>query len=114
MLISDWSSDVCSSCLDLALETKLDVQVRDWLSFAVQKLEELSILRLGLADGRYVISDELAANADSITSSCTSSLTNDRQVRAQTGRAACRERVGQYVMISVVDDSLKKKENNTT
>src|SRR3546814_2035449 len=83
MLISDWSSDVCSSCLDLALETKLDVQVRDWLSFAVQKLEELSILRLGLADGRYVISDELAANADSITSRRTSSLTNDRQVRAR-------------------------------
>lgn len=69
--------------IDLALETKLDVQVRDWLSFAVQKLEELSILRLGLADGRYVISDELAANADSITSRRTSSLTNDRQVRAR-------------------------------
>ncbi|API60496.1 5-methyltetrahydropteroyltriglutamate--homocysteine S-methyltransferase [Tardibacter chloracetimidivorans] len=69
--------------IDLALETKLDVQVRDWLSFAVQKLEELSILRLGLADGRYVISDELAANADSITSRRTSSLTNDRRVRAR-------------------------------
>lgn len=70
--------------IDLALETKLDPQVKDWLAFAVQKLEELSILRLGLADGRYVISDELAVNADSITSRHSSSLTNDRVVRSRT------------------------------
>src|SRR3546814_19083372 len=31
--------------------------------------------------------------------------------RAEIGRASCRERVGQYVSISVVDVSLKKKKN---
>ena len=71
--------------IDLALETKLDPEVKDWLAFASQKLEELSILRLGLSDGRYVISDELAANADSISKRRSSPLTNNRGVRQRVG-----------------------------
>ena len=80
------SSSLLHTPIDLALETKLDPDVKDWLAFAAQKLEEISILRLGLSDGRYVISDELAANADSITNRRTSSLTNNRQVRDRVGQ----------------------------
>ena len=71
--------------IDLGLETKLDPEVKDWLAFASQKLEELSILRLGLSDGRYVISDELAANADSVVKRRSSPLTNNRAVRQRVG-----------------------------
>ncbi|WP_016747826.1 5-methyltetrahydropteroyltriglutamate--homocysteine S-methyltransferase, partial [Rhizorhabdus wittichii] len=72
--------------IDLALETKLDPQVKDWLAFAAQKLEELSLLGLGLSNGRYVISDELLANADSIQGRRNSPLTNDRKVRDRAAR----------------------------
>ncbi|NIJ35434.1 5-methyltetrahydropteroyltriglutamate--homocysteine methyltransferase [Sphingopyxis panaciterrae] len=72
--------------IDLALETALDPEVKDWLAFAAQKLEELSVLRLGLADGRYVISDELAANADAIANRRKSPLTNNAAVRARLGQ----------------------------
>jgi 5-methyltetrahydropteroyltriglutamate--homocysteine methyltransferase len=72
--------------IDLALEAKLDPQVKDWLAFAAQKLEELSLLSLGLSNGRYVISDELLANADSIQGRRNSPLTNDRKVRDRAAR----------------------------
>nr|WP_047169289.1 5-methyltetrahydropteroyltriglutamate--homocysteine S-methyltransferase [Sphingomonas sp. Y57] len=72
--------------IDLALETKLDPMVKDWLAFSAQKLEELSVLRLGLANGRYVVADELLANADSIQARRVSALTNDHAVRDRTAR----------------------------
>ncbi|WP_338446141.1 5-methyltetrahydropteroyltriglutamate--homocysteine S-methyltransferase [Pelagerythrobacter marensis] len=67
--------------IDLALETELDPQIADWLAFGVQKLEELALLGLGLERGRYVVADELSANADAIAARRGSPLTNDRAVR---------------------------------
>ena len=67
--------------VDLALETKLDAEIKDWLAFAAQKLEEIAILRQGLAEGRYIISAELADNADSIASRRRSPLTRNPTVR---------------------------------
>jgi 5-methyltetrahydropteroyltriglutamate--homocysteine methyltransferase len=78
---------IASSCsllhtpIDLALETSLDPKVKDWLAFAAQKLDEIVLLRMGLGEGRYVISDELVANADSIGARRRSPLTNNRAVR---------------------------------
>ncbi|AKM07164.1 5-methyltetrahydropteroyltriglutamate--homocysteine S-methyltransferase [Pelagerythrobacter marensis] len=77
------SCSLLHSPIDLALETDLDPQLVDWLAFGVQKLEELALLGLGLERGRYVIADELSANADAITSRRGSPLTNDRAVRAR-------------------------------
>ena len=73
--------------IDLALETRLPEPVGEWLAFAVQKLEELLVLRLGLSGGRYVIADELAANAEAIAGRRASSLTNDQAVRARLAAA---------------------------
>ncbi|MBO9376624.1 5-methyltetrahydropteroyltriglutamate--homocysteine S-methyltransferase [Sphingomonas histidinilytica] len=72
--------------IDLVLETKLDPAVKDWLAFAAQKLEELSVLSLGLSNGRYVVADELLVNADSIQGRRVSPLTNDRKVRDRVAR----------------------------
>ena len=76
--------------IDLALETKLNPQVKGWLAFAAQKLEELTILALGLSQGRFILSAELAANADAIAGRRASHLTNDRQVRARIAAASAR------------------------
>jgi 5-methyltetrahydropteroyltriglutamate--homocysteine methyltransferase len=67
--------------VDLALETRLDPEIKDWLAFAAQKLEEIAVLRQGLAEGRYIISAELADNADSIARRRRSPLTRNPAVR---------------------------------
>ncbi|MFC0220598.1 5-methyltetrahydropteroyltriglutamate--homocysteine S-methyltransferase [Pseudochelatococcus lubricantis] len=48
---------------DLTLETGLDAELKGWLAFAAQKLDELSILGRALAQGRDAVKDELAASA---------------------------------------------------
>ena len=48
--------------LDLALEPKLDDELRQWLAFAVQKLEELNVLKYALNEGRAAVADALEAS----------------------------------------------------
>ena len=48
--------------IDLALEKDLDAEVRTWLAFAVQKLEELATLAGGLEKGRDAVTEALAAS----------------------------------------------------
>jgi 5-methyltetrahydropteroyltriglutamate--homocysteine methyltransferase len=67
--------------IDLALETKLDPDVAEWLAFAVQKLEELAILRGALQGDHYAVAAELMANADAVAKRRGSRLTNDPAVR---------------------------------
>lgn len=60
-----WLAPSCSllhSPFDLAQETRLDVELKSWLAFAVQKLNELKLLRRGLNDGDAAIANELAAS----------------------------------------------------
>jgi 5-methyltetrahydropteroyltriglutamate--homocysteine methyltransferase len=45
--------------VDLALETKLDAEVAEWLAFAVQKIEELSVLKRALNEGRVGVAEPL-------------------------------------------------------
>ena len=47
--------------IDLALETNLDPDVKSWLAFAVQKIEELAALGTALAQGRDHAEDALAS-----------------------------------------------------
>jgi 5-methyltetrahydropteroyltriglutamate--homocysteine methyltransferase len=46
--------------IDLAIETGIDDELRGWLAFAVQKVEELATLGKGITEGRDAIADELA------------------------------------------------------
>ena len=48
--------------IDLELETALDPEVRQWLAFAVQKIEELVILATALNQGRTSVAPQLAAS----------------------------------------------------
>jgi 5-methyltetrahydropteroyltriglutamate--homocysteine methyltransferase len=47
--------------IDVRLEKAIDREVLDWLAFAAQKLNELSVLARGLGRGRAAVAAELAA-----------------------------------------------------
>ncbi|MFT4194039.1 MAG: 5-methyltetrahydropteroyltriglutamate--homocysteine S-methyltransferase, partial [Ottowia sp.] len=61
-----WIAPSCSLLyvpVDLAQEQKLDAEVKSWLAFALQKLDELRVLGQALREGRAAARDALAANA---------------------------------------------------
>src|SRR3546814_17727036 len=108
MRISDWSSDVCSSDLapldrDPAIALvggDRDVGHSEGPAFqpADQPVEDVAAAELGLVELRVqvvMVEDELLA----------------AEQLEEIGRASCRERGCQYVLISVVAVSLKKKKN---
>src|SRR3546814_17669762 len=94
MRISDWSSDVCSSDLGR-------VEWRSTVSDPISKLswDDLRIIRAVGKNGALAPAAEtLGVNSSTLA----------RRL-SKIGRASCRERVWQYVSISVVAVSLKKK-----
>ncbi len=64
-----WIAPSCSLLhvpVDLDSEQTLDSEIRSWLAFARQKLEELRVLALALNEGRTVVRAELEANQAAI------------------------------------------------
>ena len=74
------SCSLLHSPFDLDVETKLDVEVRSWMAFAKQKLEEISILSKGI-EGRAGIEKELSENANVIESRHTSTRIHQASVK---------------------------------
>ena len=68
---------------DLALETALDDDLRAWLAFAVQKIEELSLLKRALNAGRETVADALAASAAAAAARRVSPRIHDAAVAAR-------------------------------
>ncbi|KAJ5281576.1 hypothetical protein N7478_006948 [Penicillium angulare] len=64
-------------------EKKLDAEVRDWFSFAVQKLSEVVVIAKAVTDGPSAVAAQLEANAASMQSRATSKRTNDPAVKAR-------------------------------
>lgn len=65
-----WISTSCSllHCpIDIEQEHEISEEVRDWLAFAVQKLDEVSLIHKGLKYGRDAIAEELSQNQASLT-----------------------------------------------
>src|SRR3546814_11134874 len=106
MRIIDWSSDVCSSDLPQAAEPAVGISaagdfVVAWVGFS----------ELGLGSPfTPLATDGLESRVYSqrFTADCRKRGGNE------IGRASCRERVCQYVSISVVVVSLHKKGTTTT
>ena len=66
-----WLAPSCSLLhvpTDLSAETALDPEIKSWLAFAVQKLDELKIVGRALNEGRETVADILAENQRSIVS----------------------------------------------
>ena len=79
-----WISTSCSllhSPYDLALETDLDPEIKEWMAFTQQKLEEIATLAKGLNEGRAVILDALTASNKAVESRRSSRRIHDPAVQ---------------------------------
>jgi 5-methyltetrahydropteroyltriglutamate--homocysteine methyltransferase len=52
--------------VDLSLERKLSPEVKDWMAFGRQKLDEVAVLARALNEGRESVRSELNTNAESL------------------------------------------------
>jgi len=80
-----WIAPSCSLLhvpVDLAGEKALDVQVKSWLAFALQKLDELQVLAGALRNGRDSVKDALDANRNAIEARRRSPRVTDPAVQA--------------------------------
>ena len=78
-----WLAPSCSLLhvpLDLGLEATLDTELKNWLAFAVQKLDELRILSQALTQGRGSVRTALEANHAAIESRQTSTRVHNPAV----------------------------------
>ena len=75
------SSSLLHTPHTLESEKKLDAEVKDWFSFAVEKLGELVIIAKAVTDGPASVREHLEANAKSVEARSTSKHTNDPKVK---------------------------------
>lgn len=88
------SCSLLHSPADLDEEKHMDGELRNWLSFAKQKLEEVVVLEQALSKGPDVLRDFLVANKEAMQSKKKSPRINDPEVKrrslAVTGEMASR------------------------
>ena len=79
-----WLAPSCSLLhvpVDLASEQKMDPEVKPWLAFALQKLDELKLLARAINQGRDAVKDELAANQAALATRRASTRVKDPAVQ---------------------------------
>jgi 5-methyltetrahydropteroyltriglutamate--homocysteine methyltransferase len=80
-----WIAPSCSLLhvpVDLASEHKMDAEIRAWLAFAVQKLDEINVLATALAKGRIAVARGLGETRAAIAARRTSARVNNPAVKA--------------------------------
>lgn len=80
------SSSLLHTPHTLASEKKLDPEIADWFSFAVQKASEVAVIAKAVTEGPAVVREQLEANAKSIQSRATSKRTNDPKVKERQSK----------------------------
>ncbi len=91
-----WLAPSCSLLhvpVDLASEDKLDTDIRSWLAFALQKLDELKLLAAALGSGRDTVATELADNHAAVEARRNSPRVHNPAVKAAV--AALNTELGQ-------------------
>ena len=81
-----WFAPSCSLIQvpgDLRSEDKLDPEIRSWLAFAVQKLDELKTLATALSNGRAAVREQLAESTVAVNSRATSEQVHSASVQAR-------------------------------
>ncbi len=87
--VKKWGQEKCliaSSCsllhspLDLDMETSLSKEIKPWLAFASQKLDEIHIIRRALAEGEKSVAGELRLNINDLASRKKSRLIHRKSV----------------------------------
>ncbi|MFY3383152.1 5-methyltetrahydropteroyltriglutamate--homocysteine S-methyltransferase [Paracidovorax sp. MALMAid1276] len=85
-----WIAPSCSLLhvpVDLAQEQSLDDDVKSWLAFALQKLDELRVLGRALNEGRNAVSEALAANRVALAARRSSARVHNPAVQAAVAGA---------------------------
>ncbi|MES2947578.1 MAG: 5-methyltetrahydropteroyltriglutamate--homocysteine S-methyltransferase [Pseudomonadota bacterium] len=80
-----WIAPSCSLLhvpVDLASEHKLDPDVKSWLAYALQKLDELKVLATALNQGRDAVKEALADNQRAVAARRASPRVNKPAVKA--------------------------------
>lgn len=80
------SSSLLHTPHTLDSEKKLDAEIKDWFSFAVQKTHELAIIAKAVTNGPDSVREQLEANAKSIHGRASSKLTNDPKVKERVSK----------------------------
>ena len=84
-----WIAPSCSLLhvpVDLDSEQKLDAEVKSWLAYALQKLEELNTLAVALREGRAAAKDALATNQAALAARRTSPRVHNPAVQTAVAR----------------------------
>jgi 5-methyltetrahydropteroyltriglutamate--homocysteine methyltransferase len=79
------SCSLLHSPFDLDGETEVDAELRSWLAFAKQKLDEISILTRAVNEGRSAVQAELQENARILEGRRSSTRTHHPDVRSRIG-----------------------------
>jgi 5-methyltetrahydropteroyltriglutamate--homocysteine methyltransferase len=108
-----WIAPSCSLLhvpVDLNSEAKLDDEIKSWLAFANQKLDEINVLKTALNEGRGAAQDRLDVNAAAIASRRKSPRVTDPAVRAATSRIDSRlgDRYSAYSNRSKIQSEILK------
>ena len=80
------SSSLLHTPHTLKSEKKLDEEVRDWFSFAVEKAGELAVIAKAVSEGPAAVRDTLEANAKSVQARTSSKRTNDPKVKERQSK----------------------------
>ncbi|KFY23677.1 hypothetical protein V493_05709 [Pseudogymnoascus sp. VKM F-4281 (FW-2241)] len=75
------SSSLLHTPHTLASEKKLDAEIADWFSFAVEKAAEVAVIAKAVTEGPDSVREALEANAKSVQARATSKRTNDPAVK---------------------------------
>ena len=78
-----WLAPSCSLLhvpVDLEQEEEMDAEIKSWLAFAAQKLEEIRILSRAIAEGRHTVAAELEENRKAVESRRASSRVHNPAV----------------------------------
>ncbi|UDG82686.1 5-methyltetrahydropteroyltriglutamate--homocysteine S-methyltransferase [Candidatus Vallotia lariciata] len=84
-----WLAPSCSLLhvpVDITSECELDTELRSWLSFALQKLNELSVLSAALNNGRQSMETELRDNQTAIAARKVSTRVHNPAVKTALAR----------------------------
>lgn len=68
---------------DVELERDMDPEIKSWLAFALQKLDEIALLKRALDEGRAAVEAQLEANRALLASRRASARLNREDVRAR-------------------------------
>ncbi|KAL2073830.1 hypothetical protein VTL71DRAFT_11156 [Oculimacula yallundae] len=80
------SSSLLHTPHTLASEKKLDPEIADWFSFAVEKASEVAIIAKAVTEGPASVREQLEANAKSMQSRASSPRTNDPKVKERQSK----------------------------